>query len=82
MTDTETLNLFGEKVEKFGKLAKSKGFHKDEIIKPDCILACSEQMEINYGDELKAMDKIIELCEKIDDEEKFIQAVLSLTGIE
>ncbi len=82
MQDTEKLELFGEKVDQFGKLAKRKGFRKDEIIKPACILACSEQMEKHYGDELKAMDKIIELCEQIDDEEKFIQEVCLLAGIE
>ena len=82
MEETENLDLFGEKVEKFGKLATQKGFRKDEIIKPACILACSEQMETNYGDELKAMDKIIELCEQIDDEEVFLQKVLLLAGID
>lgn len=82
MTDSERLDLLGEKVKEFGKLAKSKGFRKDEIIKPACILAGSKEMHENYGDTLKAMDKIIELCEQIDDEEKFIQEVCLLAGIE
>ncbi|AWW06097.1 MAG: hypothetical protein [Caudoviricetes sp.] len=82
MTDAERLEVLGEKVKKFGELAKSKGFHKEEIIKPACILAGSQEMHDNYGDTLKAMDKIIELCEQIDDEEKFLQEVLALTGIE
>ena len=37
MTDAERLEVLGEKVKKFGELAKSKGFHKEEIIKPACI---------------------------------------------
>lgn len=82
MTDAEKLNLFGDKVVEFGKLAKSKGFDKEYIIKPACIIAGSKQMHQNYGDTLKAMDKVIELCEQIDDGEKFLQAVLALAGIE
>lgn len=82
MADRDIVNKFGDKVEQFGILAKSKGFDKEAIIKPACIIACSEQMEANYGDELKAMDKIIELCKQIDDQEKFLQKVLLLAGIE
>ncbi len=36
------------------------------------IIKSTTQMEEHYWDELKAMDKIIALCEQIDDEEKFI----------
>lgn len=82
MTEEQKLEEFGKKVRKFGKLAKSKGFDKEEIIKPACIIAGSEQMHQSYGDTLKAMDKVIELCEQIDDEDDFLQAVLSLAGIE
>ena len=82
MTEAEKLDLFGEKVDEFGKLAKSKGFDKEDIIKPACIIACSEQMSENYGDELKAMDKLIELCKQTDDGEKLLQEVLLLAGIE
>ena len=82
MNDTEKLEEFGKKVEEFGKLAKSKGFDKENIIKSACIIACSEQMEEHYGDELKAMDKVIELCTQYDDGEKFLQQVLLLAGIE
>ncbi len=82
MTEEEKLNLLEQKATEFCLLGKRKGFRKDEIIKSACILACSEQMEKHYGDELKAMDKIIELCEQIDDEEKFIQEVCLLAGIE
>ena len=61
MTDAERLEILGEKVRKFGLLAKSKGFNKEEIIKPACIVAGSEQMHQSYGDTLKAMDKVIEI---------------------
>ena len=82
MGSKNIISEFGERVEKFGRLATSKGFDKENIIKPICIIACSEQMEENYGDELKAMDKVIELCNQIDDGEKLLQEVLLLAGIE
>ena len=41
MNDNEKLEEFGKKVEEFGKLAKSKGFDKENIIKSACIIACS-----------------------------------------
>ena len=73
---------FGYLVEEFGRLAKNKGFDKDEVIKPICIISCSEQMEDNFGDEIKAMKQIIELCKKTENGEKLLQEVLSLAGIE
>lgn len=82
MEEKNIINKFGKKVEQFGILAKGKGFDKEIIIKPACMIACSEEMSTNYGDELKAMDKIIELCKQIDDQEKFLQSVLLLAGIE
>lgn len=82
MERKNVIGEFGERVEQFGKLAINKGFNKEDIIKPICIIACSEQMEENYGDEVKAMDKIIELCKQINDGEKLLQEVLLLAGIE
>lgn len=82
MTDKEKYAELEKKASEFCKLAKSKGFDKEYIIKPACIVACSEQMDEHYGDELEAMDKVIELCEKYDDGEKFLQQVLLLAGIE
>ncbi len=82
MTESEKLDVYGEKIILFGKLAKSKGFDKENIIKPACIIAASKEMHENYGDNLEAMDKVIELCKEIDDGEKFLQAVLKLAGIE
>ena len=39
-------------------------------------------MEDNFGDEIKAMKQIIELCKKTENGEKLLQEVLSLAGIE
>lgn len=82
MTETDNLDIYGEKVARFGKLAKSKGFDKEYIIKPACIIAASKEMLENYGNEIEAMDKVIELCEEMNDGEKLLQAVLKLAGIE
>ena len=82
MDNNERSVIRREKLRKFFQLAKSKGFHKEETMKPACIIAFSEQMEENYGDEFKALDKITELCQEYDYETDFIDAVLKLAGIE
>lgn len=81
MNENERSELVKSKVRKFADLAKSKDFHIDTV-KSACIIAGSEQMHKNYGDYPEALDKVVELCKQIDDEEKFLQEVLSLAGID
>lgn len=81
MPDDQT-DVFGDKVREFLGLATDKGFPKDEVIMPACIMAGSKQMHEHYGDSIKAMEKVIELCKQYDDQEEFLEAVLRLTGVE
>ena len=80
--EKDIIKEFGDLVEQFGILSKSKGFDKDEIIQPVCIIACSKEMEENFGDEIQAKNRIIELCKQTDSGEKLLQEVLLLAGIE
>lgn len=68
-----------EKLDKFIKLAKSKGY-REETIKAACIIAGSEQMYDNFGDYPEALDKCYELCEKYDNSGQMLEELLKLSG--
>lgn len=70
-----------KRINYYTDLTKQKGFRK-ETAEMGIMLAHTTVLVNKFGSAEEAFEKVIEICEKNDDGEKFIAEVSDLLGIE
>lgn len=68
-------------VDEFIALARGKGYTEDAI-EIMLMLSCCDAMEDNYGDSVKTLKKMIELCKQCKTGDECVGEVCLLAGIE